>query len=107
MSANRIETRRRSATGASVAAVMGRFAAGWGGADASASAANAVPHSLQNFPVPTRAAPHARQASVRRVPQLMQNLAPAGFSSWQLGHVTGGGYSFWPSAVDVSQVTPP
>jgi hypothetical protein len=65
-----------------------------------ASALKGVPHSLQNLAAPIRAAPHVPHASARRLPQLMQKRAPAGFCSLQLGHVTGGAYSLRLALVD-------
>ena len=81
-SANRTETSRRSAAGASRA----RAAAAPGPAWAEAGA----PHSPQNFSLPARAAPHDPHESASGVPHSMQNFFPCGFSAAQLGQIMWG-----------------
>src|SRR3990170_4485340 len=84
MSANRIVTRRRSATGAAVGP------AGWAGVPVTPGPppARAVPHSLQNLAPGLLIAPQFGQPAARVAPHSLQNLAPGVFSVPQLEQIT-------------------
>ncbi len=84
-SAKRMETSRRSATGAS-AEVEGP---GWKGAvvEGRGPATSGVAHSPQNFAVAEFVVPQAGQTAARRPPHSPQNLRPASFSVPQLEQI--------------------
>src|SRR3954447_15252921 len=81
-SANRTETRRRSATGTSVLAGFAVVVA--------AAAPSCVPQSPQKRWPGGLTAPQLGHAASSEVPQLPQNRLPVGFSVPQLGQVNAG-----------------
>src|SRR3954454_24596958 len=84
-SANRIETRRRSATGAATAGV------GWGTRGAATDArgpTNDVAHSPQNLTVGSFPAPHFGHTTTRGEAHSPQNLRPAVLGAPQFEQIT-------------------
>src|SRR3954471_13362425 len=105
-SANRIETRRRSATGAPAIPAGWSDAAPVGAAAvaADADAPTGVPQFEQNLAPGIVGVPHAVHVAANAVPHSEQNLAPTRFSLPQTEHCTLGAPPT-PDRADVSERT--